>query len=77
MNISLIKKYLYKLPKDYNLPNIMFTTYFVHYNEKVKFEEISFQPRQGGINSINIPRIICIGFKALFDFKKLKNDMSK
>lgn len=75
MRTSVIKKYLYKLPSDYNLPNIMMTTYFVYYNEKVKFKEITFKPRQGGVNSINIPNIIKIGWKALHDFSKLKKDM--
>lgn len=75
MRTSVVKKYLYKLPSDYNLPNIMMTTYFIYYNEKVKFEGITFKPRQGGVNSINIPNIIKIGWKALHDFSKFKKDM--
>ena len=77
MNASVVQKYLYKMPKDYNLPNIMITTYFAYYKEKMTFKEISFKPRQGGINSINIPRIIKIGFKALADFKTFKKEMGK
>ena len=41
------------------------------------FKEISFKPRIAGKNSVNIPRIIKIGFKALGDFRRLKKDMKK
>ena len=75
MNAEIVKKYLYKMSPDYNLPNIMMTTYFSHYGEKMLFKEISFKPRQGGVNSINIPKIVNIGWKALGDFKKLKAGM--
>ncbi len=75
MKADVVKKYLYKMDSDYNLPNIMMTTYFAHYGEKMTFKEISFKPRQGGVNSINIPKIVKIGWKALGDFKKLKEGM--
>lgn len=75
VKVDILKKYLYKLPSDYNLPNIMLTSYFVHYREKVDFEVISFKPRIAGTNSVNIPRIIKIGIKALLDFMKLKREM--
>ena len=70
-----LKKYLYKLPKNYNIPNIMVTTYFAHYKEKYTFKEISFKPRQAGTNSINIIKIVKIGWQALSDFKSFKKDM--
>lgn len=75
MKASVVRKYLGKMPADYNLPNIMMTTYFVYYNEKTKFQEISFKPRTAGTNSVNIPKIIKIGWKALGDFKNLKKGM--
>lgn len=75
MKRDLVAKYINKLPKDFNIPNIMFTTYFVYYKHKVKFNVISFKPRQGGKNSINIKRIIKIGWKAVGDFYKLKKEM--
>ena len=77
MRTDVVKKYLYRLPKDYNLPNIMMTTYFAHYHEKMEFREISFQSRQGGVNSIDLGKIIKIGWKALGDFRDLKRDMKK
>ena len=75
MKASTLKKYLYKLPSNYNLPNIMLTTYFAFYKENIIFKEISFKPRTAGVNSINIPRIIKIGLKALGDFYVLKKEM--
>lgn len=77
MKTSLVKKYIGKLPEDFNLPNIMFTTYFVYFKEKVKFIDITFKPRQGGKNSINIKKIIKIGWKALFDFISLRKNINK
>ncbi|MCR4924801.1 MAG: glycosyltransferase family 2 protein [Clostridiales bacterium] len=75
MKSDVVKKYLYKMDSDYNLPNIMMTTYFSHYGEKMCFKEISFKPRQGGVNSINILKIVKIGWKALADFKRFKKEM--
>lgn len=75
MKADLLNKYINKLPQDYNLPNIMLTTYFAYYKENLIFKEISFKSRQGGANSINIKKIIKIGWKALGDFRGFKKDM--
>ena len=49
---------------------------FAEQTEKnVKFIEISFKPRQGGTNSINIKKIVKIGWKAVKDFYKLKKEL--
>lgn len=75
MKSDLLKKYIDKLPDDYNLPNIMLTTFFAKNKEKVMFKEITFKPRQGGVNSINIPRIIKIGTRAVKDFYNFRKEM--
>lgn len=72
MRRELVEKYIGKMPADFNLPNVMFTTYFAYFHENIKFKEISFKPRQGGHNSINIKKIIKIGWKAAGDFWNLK-----
>lgn len=77
MKRELLKKYIDKLPNNFNLPNIMFTTYFVYFKENVAFKEITFNPRQAGTNSINIKRIIKIGWNAMFDFIKLRLEINK
>lgn len=75
LNTNILKKYVGNFDDDYDLPNIMVTTYFVYYGEKVTFKTITFKPRGGGKNSINIPKIVKIGWKALGNFKKFKYEM--
>ena len=76
MKTEIVAKYIRKMPDDFNLPNVMLTTYFSYFHEKVRFIEISFKPRQGGKNSINLKRIIKIGWKALGDFTKLRRNIN-
>ena len=75
MRAGKVEKYLKKIKPDYNLPNIMMTTYFVYYKDRVKFKEISFKPREKGTNSINIKKIIKIGQNAIKDFRQLKKGL--
>lgn len=75
MRAEKVKKYLYKLKADYNLPNIMMTAYFVYYGDRVAFKEISFKPREKGANSVNIRKIVTIGKNAMKDFKQLKKEL--
>ena len=67
-----LKKYLKKIPENYNLPNVMLTTLGQYYHENIIFIPISFRPRQGGINSINMKKIFKIGRQALIDFRNIK-----
>ena len=67
--------FLGRFKEDYNLPNIMLTTFYAYYHENYCFRDISFKPRQGGVNSINIPKIVKIGWKALGDFRSFKKGM--
>ena len=76
MKSDLVRKYIRKLPRDFNLPNIMFTTYFVYFKEKVCFLPISFQPRKSGKNSVNMKKIIKIGWKAVGDFYRLRKEIN-
>jgi glycosyltransferase involved in cell wall biosynthesis len=75
MKTDVVKKYLYRLSPNYNLPNIMMTTYFAYYGEKMTFRTITFKARQAGTNSVNIPKIVKIGWKAIGDFRQLKRGM--
>lgn len=75
MKADLVAQYIGKLPESFNIPNIMLTTFFVYYKEKVKFIPITFKPRQGGTNSINVKKIVKIGWQAVRDFRKLKKQM--
>lgn len=75
MKSELVKKYLEKLPADYELPNVMLTTYFVYYKEPVKFVDITFAARQNGVNSVNMKRIIKTGWRAISDFYRLRKNL--
>lgn len=72
MKSELVSKYISKLPHDFNLTNAMLTAYFAYFHERIAFRDITFRPRQGGVNSINIRRIITIGIKAVKDFIYLR-----
>jgi glycosyltransferase involved in cell wall biosynthesis len=75
MKASLVKKYLDKIPNDYDLPNIILTAYFAYYDEKITFKEVSFAPREAGTNSINLKKIFKIGIGSLSNFAKFRKDM--
>ncbi len=75
MRAELVSKYIDRFDEDYNLPNIMLTTFFAYYKENIEFCPITFQNRQGGVNSINIAKIIKIGWRALSDFREFKRGM--
>ncbi len=72
MSKEVLKKHIDKVPKDFNLPNVLLSVIFVKEKEKVIFYEITFKPRQGGKNSINIKSITKIGLKAIKDFKEMR-----
>ena len=75
MKAELVRKYINRLPENYNLPNVMLTTYFAYYHEQITFREITFRPRQGGRNFINMRRIVKIGCQAVKDFARFRRDM--
>ena len=77
MKTSIVNKYISRFPSRYNIPNIIFTSFFVYYDEKVLFLPITFKPRRGGKNSINIISIVKIGIRALFDFACFRKGMKR
>ncbi len=75
MSAEFLCDYLPKLPEDYNLPNAMLSTYGVYYGRRVRFVPVTFKPRQAGKNTINVKRIVGIGWKALSDFRTLAKNL--
>ncbi len=75
MNRDILAKYIVKVPKNFNLSNVMLTVLFLHNKENVAFLPITFRQRQGGVNSINIPKITKIGIQAVKDFRQIKLSM--
>ncbi len=61
-----------QIPKDFFLSNVAISAFVVIKKEQYLWLPITFKDRQGGVNSINIKRIIKIGWKAIGDLKSLK-----
>lgn len=75
MKRELLEKYISKVPKDFNLSNVMLTVLFVYNRENIEFLPITFRQRQGGVNSINLKKITKIGIRAVKDFRTIKKSM--
>ena len=69
MKVSTLKEYIGLIPKDYNLSNVIISVIYAKRKLKVKYIPITFRQRQGGVNSINIRKIVAIGKQAVKDFK--------
>ena len=72
---KLLQKYIVKVPENFNLSNVMLTVLFLRGKENVQFIPITFRPRQGGVNSINLKRITKIGIQAVKDFRTIKKNL--
>lgn len=77
MNRDVLNKYIAQIPENFNLSNVMLTVLLLNGKENVKFVPITFRPRQGGVNSINLKRITKIGIQAIRDFRVIKKQMQK
>ena len=73
MSHSILKRHIQKIPANYNLPNVMFSVMFLKNKESVAFLPVTFRPRQGGKNSINLRKITKIGIQAIRDFHILRS----
>ncbi|MCR4907661.1 MAG: glycosyltransferase family 2 protein [Lachnospiraceae bacterium] len=65
------------VPRDYFLTNVLLTVLYTRHGRKIKYVPITFRPRQGGINSINMKRIFRIGQNALRDFRVLNRRIDR
>lgn len=72
---ELLQKYIGKVPENFNLSNVMLTVLFLRGKEDVLFIPITFRPRQGGVNSINLKKITKIGIQAVKDFRTIKKNL--
>lgn len=59
------------IPEDFFLANVAVSAIAVKKGEKIAWYPITFRPRQGGVNSINLKRIWGIGVKSLGEFRKI------
>ena len=71
MRAETLKKHLALIPENYNLTNVIISVIFAKKKLPVLYLPITFRPRQGGINSINMRKIIRIGCRAIKDFRRI------
>ena len=69
MNATRLQSIMSYIPEDFFLANVAVSAIAVKKSENIAWYPITFRPRQGGVNSINMKRIFKIGIKALGDFK--------
>lgn len=77
MRQECLQKYITKVPENFSLSNVLLTVLFIKGGEEVMFLPITFRPRQGGVNSINLKRITKIGLQAVRDFNRIKQSIAK
>ena len=73
MSAQALSRILKVVPEDFFLANVAVSAIAVKWKESIAWYPITFRPRQGGVNSINMKRIFKIGWKALGDFRKINN----
>lgn len=75
MSKTVLEKHIGKVPENFNLSNVMLTVLFTDAKEKMLYMPITFRPRQGGVNSINLKKITKIGIQAVKDFLRIKKEL--
>lgn len=63
------------VPENFNLSNVILSVIYARRKQSIKYMPITFRPRQGGVNSINIKKIFKIGVKALKDFRTINKSL--
>ena len=71
MNGAVLKEEIELVPKDFFLSNVLITVLFTKHLRRIKYIPITFRPRQGGVNSINLKKIFRVGKQSLKDFREL------
>jgi len=75
MKAEVLKNQITLIPTNYNLSNVIISVIYAKRNLAVKYLPVTFRPRQGGVNSINMKKIIKIGNQAFKDFRKINQYM--
>lgn len=77
LNANILEQYIHLIPEKFNLSNVILAVIYEKKNLKTKYVPITFKPRQGGTNSINIKNIIKIGAKSLKDFSAISKTLQR
>lgn len=76
MSRESLQRLIPKIPENYNLSNVLLTVLYEKDKSLLRYLPITFRPRQGGVNSINLKKIVGIGKKAVKDFASLKKNFN-
>jgi len=71
MKAATLKEQLTLIPENFNLSNVIISVIYAKKKLTVKYIPVTFRPRQGGVNSINMKKIVRIGKQAFTDFRKI------
>ena len=71
MEAERLRENLGMIPGDSGLPNVLLSVLYARRKLPVRYLPITFRPRQGGVNSINMKKIIRTGRQAVGDFRRL------
>jgi len=77
MKSSVVNKYIHLMPENFNLPNAILAACFSKYKERVTYRVVTFQPRQGGKNYMNLKRIFKIGMDSIKNFSSVKKTIAE
>ena len=75
MKASILAENMDKIPKNFNLSNVLISVIYAKKQLPVKYIPITFRPRQGGKNSINFRKIVKIGLQAIKDFRMINKSL--
>lgn len=75
LKVDKLKPILNIIPEDYNLANVAVSAIAVRWHYNIGWYPITFRPRQGGVNSINMKRIFKIGVTAVSDFQTINKNL--
>lgn len=77
MRADKLQEVMRVIPEEYNLSNVAISAIATKWKYKIAWPRITFKPRQGGVNSINMKRIFRIGRKALGDFRNINKNIQE
>lgn len=76
MKTQKLKEIITLIPENFFLSNVAISAIAVKKDFKINWIPITFKPRQGGTNSINLKKIIRIGIKAIKDFYVINKNLN-
>lgn len=77
MSAPSLERALALVPEGFELANVALSVAYRKLGFRVLELPITFKPRQGGVNSINLPRIAAMGARALAGFIALNRTMDR